>query len=258
MERLTRLEEAAALLNLDLSSQQLSTLVRYRAMVLDWNQRINLTAIRDPGEFERLNLVDALGLLKAVSPAELAHQRLVDIGSGAGLPGLVLAILVPEARVTLIEATGKKVAFLQAAVAALALPAVEVLAGRAEELAHRHDRRERYHLATARAVGELATLVELALPFLRVGGRLLAPKKRLIESELSAAIPALTAVGGRLSDCIPYTLPGRDDSQIVVVTKTQPTPRGLPRRTGLPAHNPLGRSELAKQATQTEPTGTER
>jgi 16S rRNA (guanine527-N7)-methyltransferase len=230
---------AAAAVGAALTDDQLAALDRYRALLLDWNRRVNLTAVRDPAAFERLHLVDAVGLLRVVSQAELAGARLVDVGSGAGLPGVPLAILAPGLRVTLIEATGKKVAFLRAAVAALGLREVEVLHGRAEELAHRVELRERFHLATARAVAELATLVELCLPFLRLGGRLLAAKKIGIAAEIAAAGRALALAGGELAGTTPLDLPGLADRQVVVVRKVRPTTPAYPRRPGLPARQPL-------------------
>jgi 16S rRNA (guanine527-N7)-methyltransferase len=230
---------AAAAVGATLSEAQLAALATYRDLVLAWNERVNLTAIREPAAFEQLHLVDTVGLLRVVSQAELAGARLVDIGTGAGLPGLPLAILAPGLRVALIEATGKKVDFLRLAVERLGLTEVEVLHGRAEELAHRFELRERFHLATARAVAELPALVELGLPFLRVGGRLLAAKKVGIEAEIAAAGPALRLVGGELAATVPLALPGLEDRQIVVIRKVRPTPPAYPRRPGLPAHQPL-------------------
>jgi 16S rRNA (guanine527-N7)-methyltransferase len=230
---------AAALVGAHLGQDQIAALARYRDLLLEWNQRINLTAIREPAAVERLHLVDALGLLRVVSQAELAGARLADIGTGAGLPGIPLAIIAPGLRLTLIEATGKKVAFLQAAIDTLGLPGVEALHGRAEELAHRIDLRERFHLVTARALAEMPALLELCLPFCRLGGRVLAAKKTGIDAEIVAAGRALRELGGEVLARTPLALPGLEDRQVVVVGKVRPTPPAYPRRPGLPAKQPL-------------------
>lgn len=238
--RLAAVEAAAGQLGLTLSADQLATLAAYRALVLLVNQQINLTGIREPDAFERLHLVDALSLLPAMGRRRGPVTRLVDIGSGAGLPGVPLAIVRPDLRVTLVEATAKKATFLQRVVDELGLANVAVVAGRAEDLAHRVELRECFDVATARAVAALPTLVELGLPFLRVGGRLLAPKKRAIEAELQAVGPALRLLGGQLGPPVPVELPELTEHQIIVVYKQRPTLALYPRRAGLPAHQPLG------------------
>jgi 16S rRNA (guanine527-N7)-methyltransferase len=236
---LPAVRRAAELVGARLNQRQFDQLDRLRSLVLDWTRRVNLTAVREPEAFEQLHLVDSLGLLRIVDQQQLAGSRLVDIGSGGGLPALPLAIVAPGLRLTMIEATGKKVVFLQTAVAALKLDGVEVIHGRAEELAHRVDLRERFALVTARAVGRLATLAELCLPFCHIGGRLLAQKTQPCEAELMAAQPALARCGGEVSGQSLLELPGLTDRLIIVVTKRRPTPANLPRRAGLPAHQPL-------------------
>lgn len=230
---------AAVAVGAALDNAQITALDRYRALLLDWNQRINLTAVREPAAFELLHLVDAVGFLRAVDQATLATARLVDVGSGGGLPGLPLAILAPGLRITLVEATGKKVTFLRAAVATLDLVGVEVRHGRAEDLAHQSDLRGQFDLVTARAVASLPALVELGLPFLRLDGRLLAAKTIGIDAEIAAAGPALRRLGGDLVGVVPLDLPDLDDRQIVIIRKARPTPPAYPRRAGLPAHQPL-------------------
>ena len=236
---LPEVRAAAAAVGATLDDGQVAALARYRDLLLDWNTRVNLTAVREPAAFERLHLVDAVGLLRAVSQPDLAQSQLVDVGTGAGLPGIPLAILAPGLRLTLVEATGKKVAFLRAAIEDLGLEGVEAVHGRAEELAHRPELRERFDLATARAVAELPALLELCLPFLRRGGRFLAPKKIGIEDEIRTAARALRTLGGELAGQVPLGLPGLEDRQVVIVRKVRPTPAQYPRRAGLPAHQPL-------------------
>ena len=236
---LPEVRAAALVVGATLDHERSAALARYRDLLLDWNQRVNLTAIREPAAVERLHLVDALGLLRVAGQAELSQARLVDIGAGAGLPGIPLKIMAPGLRLTLIEATGKKVAFMRAVVEDLGLEAVTVLHGRAEDLARQADLRAQFDLVTARALAEMPALVELCLPFCRVGGRLLAAKKTGIAGEIAAAGRALRLLGGRVIAQTPLDLPGLEDRQIVVVEKTRPTPDEYPRRAGLPARHPL-------------------
>src|SRR5579859_805379 len=159
-----------AQLKLQLSEQQLGQLLRYRQELLDWNTRINLTAITDPEEVLMKHFLDSLSLLSAY---DASHTSLLDIGSGAGFPGMVLKIVRPEWHVTLLEATGKKVKFLQHSIETLQLVNIEAVQGRAEELAHKQEYRSSFDLVTARAVSSLATLLEYAAPYCRVNGKMI-------------------------------------------------------------------------------------
>ena len=241
---LPEVRAAAAAVGATLDEEQIAALARFRDLLLEWNERFNLTAIREPASVERLHLVDTLGLLRVVGQVELNGARLVDIGSGAGLPGLALAVIAPGLRATLIEATGKKVDFLEAAIDALGLRGrVDTLHGRAEELAHRGDLRERFHLATARAVAALPALVRLGLPFLRVGGRLLAAKRIGIDAEIAAAGRALALLGGELAGTTPLDLLGLEDRQVSRDPQGAPDAAGLsaPRRPASPPAAALAR-----------------
>lgn len=165
-------------------------------------------------------------------------RTLIDVGSGGGLPGLVLKLARPELEVTLLEANHRKTAFLEAAGAQLGLR-VRVLAARAEEAAHRPELRESFDVATARALAPMPVLVELCLPFVRVGGRLLAMKAGA-EAEVEAALPALERLGGRLLAIEAAPSAARERGQVVVVEKVAPSPAGFPRRPGVPGKRPLG------------------
>ena len=230
-------------LGIELTSTQIELFARYQSEILDWNQRVNLTSITDPDEVQVRHFLDSFtvlaGLPASVGRGEKA-ARLIDVGAGAGLPGIALAIVRPKLEVTLLEATQKKCRFLEHAVRLLGLANLRVACGRAEELAHLADQRTAYDVVVARAVGPLAVLVELGLPYLRVGGRLIAPKKRGIEAEITAASRALAIVGGRLLPSVDVTLPILDEArQLVVVEKVRPTPRAYPRRPGQPSRSPL-------------------
>ena len=177
---------------------------------------------------------DCLVLLEHVGPA----RSLIDVGSGGGLPGLVIKLARPDLLVTLLEANHRKTAFLETAAARLGLD-VTVVNARAEEAAHRPELREAFDAATARALAAMPALAELCLPFVRVGGRLLAMKAGA-EAEVEAALPAIERLGGRLREIAATPSSARERGQVVVVEKVAPTPPELPRRAGVPVKRPLG------------------
>jgi 16S rRNA (guanine527-N7)-methyltransferase len=230
------LAETAAGWGIELSARQLEQFVLYAAELRAWNERVNLTAITGEQEIATRHFLDSLRLALSWGDAPLS---LVDIGAGAGFPGLPLAILNPALRLTLVESVAKKTAFLQHMVALLGLPHVQVLATRAEALGQDNSHREQYDVVTARAVAELRVLAEYLLPLCRVGGRALAPKGGVIDEELRAAEPAITKLGGRLAPVETVLLPGVEPRTLVVIDKLAPTPPAYPRAVGVPARRPL-------------------
>lgn len=229
---------AAAEAGVLLSPDQAARFDAYRRLLLAWNAKFNLTAITDPDEIERRLFLDSLRLLPVVARLTAdSPGQLVDLGSGAGFPGIPLAIMQPERPITLIEATGKKVSFLNQAIAELNLGQTRAIHARGEDIARLPAERARYDLATARAVSSLPALIELSMPLLRVGGHAIFPKGLELAAELAAGRRAASLVGARIvSDDI---APGAT-TRIVVVTKHQPTPDQYPRRAGIPAREPLG------------------
>lgn len=177
---------------------------------------------------------DCLVLMEHLGPA----RSLIDVGSGGGLPGLVIKLARPDLEVTLLEANHRKTAFLEVAAARLGLE-VAVVNARAEEAGHRPDLREAFDAATARALAAMPALAELCLPFVRVGGRLLAMKAGA-EAEVQAALPAIERLGGRVREIAPAPSGSRERGQVVVVEKVASTPPEFPRRPGVPAKRPLG------------------
>ena len=232
----------------ELDDHQRRQLGRLRDLLLGWNERVNLTAIKDPAGVEQWLFLDALRMAPEIRAAlpEGRTASLIDIGTGAGFPGLPLAIAMPEVDFTLLDATNKKVAFISTVVAELGLTNVQPLHGRAEEIGQDFRHRARYDLATARAVATLPALFELAAPLLRVNGRAFFPKSAAIETELDEAERAATILGVRILST--NDLPHRTDEQVtrlVIMDKLAVTPMRFPRRAGLPAKEPLGKAKAS-------------
>jgi len=228
-------------LGIQLTERQLEQFERYYQELLDWNRRTNLTTIVEYREVQTKHFLDSLSVALAVPTALLSRASLVDVGAGAGFPGIPLKIAFPGMHLVLVESVAKKAAFLHHLVEVLGLGGVEVYTARAEELAHRSGLRERFDLATGRGVAEMAALAELTLPFCHLGGLVVAHKKGDVAQELARASRALETLGGRLKRVVPVALEGLEDGRVlVVVEKVAPTPPGFPRRPGMPQKRPLG------------------
>ena len=202
--------------------------------------RLRLTALTDPEAVQRRHFLEPLALLAALEEIDALGETAIDIGSGAGFPGLPIKIVRPALRLTLLEANAKRAAFLERLVQSLGLERVTVVNDRAEQVAHNPEHREAYDLVLARAVAPLPTLVELTLPFLRLGGVLAAPKGSGAPREVREAAAALRACGGHVESIHPLQIPGAETSPtLVIVRKASDTPQRFPRRTGIPAKRPL-------------------
>ncbi len=222
-----------------LSDEQLEQFSRYLDLIADWSQRVNLVADSNPDIVARRHILESIALGAALREREILRpgMRVLDLGAGAGFPGLVLKIVWPSIALTLLDATAKKTAFLTAVVDALGLDNTDVLTGRAESLAHDTTLRATFDLVVARAVAPLRTLLEIAMPFARVGGRVASPKGSRASDEIAAASNALAILGGKL-----YSMPLRvsgPPQTLVVVAKQRETPPEYPRRPGVPATSPL-------------------
>lgn len=225
-------------LGLDPYAEQLiAAFESYRQELLDWNTRINLTAITDPQDVLLKHFLDSLSLLKAYPKSE---ARLLDIGSGAGFPGLPLKLVRPQWYVALLEATGKKTLFLHHMVEALQLRDIEIIHGRAEELAHKPEYRATFDIVTARAVSALPTLLEYCAPYCRVGGVIVLPKKGDLIEELQQAKHTAVHVGIKLKADIRVDLPGLADGRRLLVWEQQKLcPSRYPRSGSAIAKKPL-------------------
>lgn len=232
------LAAGAKALGIILSDEQVDLFGRYRDLLLDWNERMNLTAVRDAGQIEQRHFLDSLTC--SVVTGDLNGQRLIDVGSGAGFPGLPLKILYPDLQLSLLESIGKKRDFLQAVVDELELGDTRVIVGRAEDVGQSRDHREAYDWAVARAVARLGVLVEYLLPLVRVGGHVLAQKGRQAEVEMGEAEKGIALLGGGAPRLMPVQPAGREEpSYLVLIEKIKATPDLYPRRAGVPAKRPL-------------------
>ncbi len=233
------LRSGAQQYNLTLTEAQLTAFERYSQELISWNQRANLTGIIEPGEIAVKHFLDSLSLypLLADLPPTLS---LIDVGTGAGFPGVPLKLVRPALRLTLLEATGKKTTFLHHLIQGLNLTGVTVLTARAEEAGRQPGQRERYDVATARAVAALLVLAEYTLPFVKRGGVAIIQKGQHPADEIKAATNALRILGGQVSQVLPVTVPGLEaERHLVVIQKIKPTPPQYPRRPGLPAKKPI-------------------
>jgi 16S rRNA (guanine527-N7)-methyltransferase len=235
----TLLRHGAAQFKLELTDNQLDQFESYAEALTLWNQRVNLTRITAPDEVAIKHFLDSLSVTVAL-PGSTTGLTVIDIGSGAGFPGIPLKIALPHLRPTLLETTGKKTAFLEHLIDTLKLQHVTVLKARAELAGQEDTYREQYSVAVARAVGSLAVLAEYMLPFVKVGGLVIAQKGHFPQQEIQEAAHALQLLGGKIKQVLSVTVPGLDgERHLVCVQKVTRTPRQYPRRAGTPAKKPL-------------------
>jgi 16S rRNA (guanine527-N7)-methyltransferase len=236
MEKLV--QEAQALFNVHLTGRQVIALTTYERELIEWNQKFNLTAIRDVAGIRTKHFLDSFSCVlawKANPPANL-----VDMGSGAGFPGIPLKIIYPNTKVTLVESVGKKAMFCQHIVSLLGLEGVNVINSRAEDLGQMREHRERYDWGIARAVANMRVLAEYLLPLVQVGGTMLAQKGESGPAEVHTAEKVIKLLGGEVRQLLSVTLPGVvEERHLVLVDKVAATPPGYPRKPGIPTKKPL-------------------
>jgi 16S rRNA (guanine527-N7)-methyltransferase len=236
---LSILAEGALEHGVKLREEQISAFERYLELLQGWRSRANLVGHDDAETVQRRHFVESIALGAALREREILRPdaSVVDVGAGAGFSGVTMKIAWPLLRLTLIEATAKKTAFLSELVGELGWDDVQVHTGRAESLGHDAALRERFDLVVARAVAPLPTLLELTLPFARVGGRVATPKGSRVRDEVAASARALDVLGAKIFT-MPLRVPGPEQT-LVVALKQRPTPTEYPRREGVPAKSPL-------------------
>jgi 16S rRNA (guanine527-N7)-methyltransferase len=225
-------------LGIQLTRRQQEAFSRYEQALQDWNQRVSLTAVKEPEMIRIKHFLDSLTCMLAMR--ETAMERIIDVGTGAGFPGIPLKIICPSIHLTLVESVKKKSEFCQYLIEKLKLTHVEILSKRVEEIAQIDRYREQFDWAVARAVASLPVVVEYLLPLVRIGGAALAMKGDNALTEAHQSQNAIRILGGHLKQLIPVELPKvADDRYLIVIDKISSTPREYPRRVGLPAKKPL-------------------
>lgn len=228
-------------LRITLSDAQIEQFIAYYEMLIEKNQVVNLTAITDFDEVLKKHFVDSLSLVKA---CDLSHSdkeiSLIDIGTGAGFPGLPLKIAFPNLKITLMDSLNKRVDFLKELIGTLELGGIDAIHGRAEDFAKPDQLREKYDLCVSRAVANLATLSEYCLPYVKVGGKFISYKSEKVTEELKEAESAINILGGKIEEQVAFTLPDSDMYRnLVVIEKMSKTPQKYPRKAGMASKKPL-------------------
>ena len=233
-ELVTKLKE----LNIDITQEKLDQLNRYYELLIEWNQKINLTSITKKEDVYLKHFYDSATIAKIINLNE--YKTLCDIGSGAGFPGIVLKILYPNLKITLVDSLNKRIKFLDEVIRTLGLEKIRTIHGRAEDFAKKKEYRECFDLCVSRAVANLATLSEYCLPFVKVEGEFISYKSGDSDEEIRDAEFAVKVLGGKITDVDKFQLPGTDMGRsLVKIKKVKNTAGKYPRKAGLPSKEPL-------------------
>lgn len=229
--------------NISLSDEQINQLEDYYKLLIEWNENINLTSITDYDEVLKKHYLDSMALTLFFENNNCFEDKkfsLIDIGTGAGFPGMVLKILYPDSKIVLLDSLNKRINFLDEVIDKLCLENISTVHSRSEDLAHNEDFREKFDFAVSRAVSNLSTLSEYCLPFVKVGGYFIPYKSDKLHEELPTGKVAIEKLGGNLDNILDYTLPNSDFSRsLVIVSKVKSTPKKFPRKAGIPSKQPL-------------------
>ena len=230
--------EELANLGIELNEHQKEQFDQYYELLVEWNKVMNLTAITEFEDVVEKHFLDSISLCQVMDLKK--PLTLLDLGTGAGFPGIPLKIMFPELKITLADSLNKRLLFLNEVMEALNLKNIETVHGRAEELSKRKDYRESFDLCVSRAVANLSTLSEYCLPFIHTSGKFISYKSGEVDDELKDAKKAVFVLGGEIEDVIHFTLPDSDIKRsFVVINKVHATPKAYPRKAGTPSKNPL-------------------
>ena len=222
--------------NIEISDYQLEKFNRYMKLLLEWNEKVNLTAIVEPDEVKIKHFLDSLTVLKYIKN----EDKVIDIGTGAGFPGIPLKIMKSNTKITLLDSLNKRINFLNIVIEELGLKNIEAIHGRAEEFARNKLYREKYDVAVSRAVANLSTLTEYMLPFVKVGGRCICMKGANVKEELDKAKNAIQELGGKIDKIDNFYLSNNDNERnIIIIKKVKETKSKYPRKAGVPSKEPL-------------------
>lgn len=223
-------------LGISLTERQIEQFLEYYEILVEWNRVMNLTGITEFDEVVVKHFLDSLAAVKVCAP----EGRMIDVGTGAGFPGIPLKIAFPQLQVVLLDSLNKRIRFLDAVIEKLGLVGIETIHGRAEDFARDKSYRERFDLSVSRAVANLSSLSEYCLPYTAQGGTFISYKSGKIEEELSAAQKAIRVLGGELKNVVKFNLADTDmERSLVVIGKAKATPKAYPRKAGLPAKEPI-------------------
>lgn len=236
---ISQMKEELEQIHLTLLESQLDQFYQYYEILIHWNTMINLTAITEMGEVITKHFVDSLSLIKAVPDIDQKTYSLIDVGTGAGFPGIPLKIAFPQVNVTLLDSLNKRVKFLNEVAEQLNLTDIKSVHGRAEDYGRENVSRETFDLCVSRAVANLSTLSEYCMPFVKPGGYFIPYKSGKLEEELKTGTGAVKKLSGEIEAIISFQLPNEDERNLVKIKKTAPINKRYPRKAGLPSKEPL-------------------
>lgn len=233
-----RLIENIKMISVELTNKQVSQFIKFYEMLVEWNKVMNLTGITEYDEVVMKHFVDSLSIVKVNGFDNVTS--IIDVGTGAGFPGIPLKIVFPEIKITLLDSLNKRIKFLNAVIDELELENIETIHGRAEDFSKKEDYREQYDLCVSRAVANLATLSEYCLPYVKEDGYFLPYKSGDIKEEAANSKKAVKILGGSIEDIISFEIPDTDMARTILkIHKTKATPKRFPRKAGLPTKEPI-------------------
>ena len=231
-----KLKKISKQINIDLNEMQLNQFKKYMDLLLEWNEKINLTAITEENEIILKHFIDSMTLLEYIED----NASIVDVGTGAGFPGIPISIVRDDTKVTLVDSLNKRINFLEDVISKIELKNIKAIHSRAEDFGRNKQSRESFDISVSRAVANLSVLVEYLLPLVKVGGKCICMKGSEVEEEITEAKFAIKELGGKIESIDEFCLPGTDIKRnIIVIKKDKETPNRYPRKSGTPLKKPL-------------------